>query len=94
VSVPDAARRPPLLAGLLKEPLGPLLDAAAVGDLLFRLAKGNVDLFRATVALLPPEVTAAVQRAMGAAAKRAQPQIARAPATPVGGLKLNMSGYT
>ncbi|KAH8073713.1 acetylcholine-gated cation-selective channel [Aureococcus anophagefferens] len=92
------ARAP--LAGLVSTALAPLLaaDAGGVAELLVKLAKGNVDLFRGAVAALAPADVARVQAAMGKAIKRAAaPPTRLAPpprASPGGGgLKLNMSQY-
>ncbi|KAH8044186.1 acetylcholine-gated cation-selective channel [Aureococcus anophagefferens] len=91
---------PALLAGLVSTALAPLLaaDAGGVAELLVKLAKGNVDLFRGAVAALPPADVALVQAAMGKAIKRAAaPPTRLAPpprASPGGGgLKLNMGQY-
>ena len=100
VSAREPARRAPLLAGLVSTALAPLLaaDAGGVAELLVKLAKGNVDLFRGAVAALAPADVALVQAAMGKAIKRAAaPPTRLAPpprASPGGGgLKLNMSQY-
>ena len=86
----------------LLETLGSLENgysqSKAVAELLVKLAKGNVDLFRGAVAALAPADVALVQAAMGKAIKRAAaPPTRLAPpprASPGGGgLKLNMSQY-